>query len=952
MAKTLRGLTLPLLLFLLLASVAAPIVKGQPIAWINEFHYDNAGSDTGEFVEIAVKDPDNLDLSQLTLTLYNGSNGAAYDTHTLDSFVEGETSGDFTLFSKSIAGIQNGPSDGLSLDYGGTLIQFISYEGQLTASGGPADATVSEDIGVVEVSSGSAGTSLQLTGTGLAYSDFAWAAQREQSVGNVNADQFLHPTVQLASNSLSVSEDHGTVTVTATISKPDGSEVSAELGFLTGPSSAVSGDFTGALSKTITFPSDAADGAAASASFTLSDDEEYEGREEAIFVLTNLSTSGTAQIGSPTTFELTIIDNDEPDVVINEILADPDGDIDGNGSTNGTSDDEFVEILNNETREVDISGWTFSDNGTDIRHTFPAGTVIPSSSALVLFSRDSDGDPVGVFGGAVVQSSDLSLSLNNAGDTPTLRDAAGNVIDSQEYGSEGGNNESLVRDPDGTGSMVGHASANGSGGNTSTPGTKIDGTNFTTSLTIQGRAGWRLLSAPVDGMTIADILDDIPIQGYTNHNQGEAKNFYVGYDGSAFTAAGDLDKDVLTPGNGFLLYLFNNAEAGSVDLPVTLDVTTGSKHNSDVNVSLHSSGDGWNLLGNPFETAIDISNIADWANGGSTGLAGGTGLIWDSKNDSYILTTTQNDRVASWQGFFIQNEDATDIDIPISAKTTGTKFYKEAGQKGYLALTLHGTHPSTGERTTDKSTVLYFHPEATHEWDQFDVTKLLPLKAEFAILNIISTKDNTQIAKAQDSRPYDFDGEISFDMQMDARGISGRFELAWARENLPDTWQFTLTDHVAGTQIDMNSTDSYTFTHDIRQRSTSAGETGKMERALPAAITAGLNSDEEPRFTVKVSGSSRTEEQGEIPQSVKLNQNYPNPFNPNTTISYELTEQAEVSLNIYTIVGQKVATLVDGSREAGVHQEVWNATDMPSGIYIAQLEVNGKVFIRKMTLIK
>ena len=110
---------------------------------------------------------------------------------------------------------------------------------------------------------------------------------------------------------------------------------------------------------------------------------------------------------------------------------------------------------------------------------------------------------------------------------------------------------------------------------------------------------------------------------------------------------------------------------------------------------------------------------------------------------------------------------------------------------------------------------------------------------------------------------------------------------------------------------------------------------------------------EEPRFLLAVSvGQPMESETSDIPESVKLNPNYPNPFNPTTTISYELKEEAQVLLSIWNIVGQKVVTLVDGMREAGEHTASWNASDMPSGLYIAQLEVGGEVFIRKMTLIK
>jgi tetratricopeptide (TPR) repeat protein len=66
-------------------------------------------------------------------------------------------------------------------------------------------------------------------------------------------------------------------------------------------------------------------------------------------------------------------------------------------------------------------------------------------------------------------------------------------------------------------------------------------------------------------------------------------------------------------------------------------------------------------------------------------------------------------------------------------------------------------------------------------------------------------------------------------------------------------------------------------------------------------------------------------------------QNYPNPFNPSTTISYQLTAKGSVSLRIYNMLGQEVAALVDGERLPGYHQEMWDASRNPSGVYIYQL---------------
>ncbi len=166
-----------------------------------------------------------------------------------------------------------------------------------------------------------------------------------------------------------------------------------------------------------------------------------------------------------------------PDLIINEILADPDatnGDANGDGTVN-TSDDEFVEIVNNDTYPVNLSGYTLSD-GYGVRHTFSAITLNPNE-AIVVFGG---GTPTGFLTYAIVASTG-QLGLNNTGDDVTLKDASGYVIDSYTYGSEAGNNQSITRVPDldGTSTMVQHSTAPGSNGALFSPGNHIDGTSFT-----------------------------------------------------------------------------------------------------------------------------------------------------------------------------------------------------------------------------------------------------------------------------------------------------------------------------------------------------------------------------------------------------------------------------------------------------------------------------------------
>jgi len=91
----------------------------------------------------------------------------------------------------------------------------------------------------------------------------------------------------------------------------------------------------------------------------------------------------------------------------------------------------------------------------------------------------------------------------------------------------------------------------------------------------------------------------------------------------------------------------------------------------------------------------------------------------------------------------------------------------------------------------------------------------------------------------------------------------------------------------------------------------------------------------------------------ELPERATLHQNYPNPFNPSTLISYELAEASVVSLDVYSLTGTRVLSVIDNSyQSAGAHTVTVNASGLSSGVYIYQLRAGGQVFTRRMTLVK
>ncbi|MCF8242357.1 MAG: T9SS type A sorting domain-containing protein [Melioribacteraceae bacterium] len=89
-----------------------------------------------------------------------------------------------------------------------------------------------------------------------------------------------------------------------------------------------------------------------------------------------------------------------------------------------------------------------------------------------------------------------------------------------------------------------------------------------------------------------------------------------------------------------------------------------------------------------------------------------------------------------------------------------------------------------------------------------------------------------------------------------------------------------------------------------------------------------------------------------IPTDYKLSQNYPNPFNPSTKINFAIPAAGQVSLKIYNILGQEIATLLNAFRNAGTYTINWDASNLSSGIYIYRLESGSNVITKKMTLLK
>ena len=317
------------------------------------------------------------------------------------------------------------------------------------------------------------------------------------SIQSCDTEDIL-PAVIIELENQTISEDNGSVIITASLNGSVSNDITIPLQF--SGSAAINSDYS--------FSSDniLINNGSTTGSVTISaiQDNEIESPEE-IFI--DLITNSNYLLSNNTQLVLTLLDDDTdtdgdgiPDsddncplvigvaenngcpwlgFIINEVLYDPPsgdaGDANGDGFREA-NEDEFIEFYNSGL-EIDLSGYTISD-ASQLRHTFPSGSIIPSNGVLILFGG---GSPTGNFGNSVVQTaSEGSINMSNAGDLITMNDPQGNVfltIDIEPLSNDP--NESYTLNPDIFGTVLEqHSTIEASSGSLYSPGYKLDGTDF------------------------------------------------------------------------------------------------------------------------------------------------------------------------------------------------------------------------------------------------------------------------------------------------------------------------------------------------------------------------------------------------------------------------------------------------------------------------------------------
>lgn len=541
-------------------------------------------------------------------------------------------------------------------------------------------------------------------------------------------------TVALVGTSASVSEGVGTTDLTVSIANPSGTTATTVEVALTSGDAADVGSYT---TQTVTFA--AGSSANETVTLTVTDDMTVESNEDLVFTLQNASGGEGATVSTPSTFTLTIQDNDggvfsPGDLVITEFMADPD-------SSSGVEAGEYIELYNTTSSALDLTGLTFEDDDGQ-SFTFPSIILQPgtgSDSFALLCNRDI------ILGGVVCDANvcdDGGDTTCNLTDDPNLDNGDDQIIiksgstviaqvtisDGNPNGAEVGRElralslvpaDGLLTDtrtnsggtPQGAQRVFVDATTEQADGSFASPRAFGNTAATAASMTLGGQrgtadtldVGWYMLSVPSTGVTLADLAAQNLVQGVDGYfdDDTDAANIYTLYapgtpdatldfvepgtdtnDDSGVGTPTDGTDYEFVPGRGFIWYHYDLdlslSASSSTPMPYTLSAV-GSEPAGPVTFTI-PAGEFY-LAGNPYQNSLALSGVSQ---SGGSGTLSDVVQVWDPFTEDgggtgayRVFSRTAADLMATWQGFFVENTDGSNtVDVSVAdTDSEGGVFY-------------------------------------------------------------------------------------------------------------------------------------------------------------------------------------------------------------------------------------------------------------------------------------
>jgi hypothetical protein len=579
--------------------------------------------------------------------------------------------------------------------------------------------------------------------------------------------------------------------------------------------------------------------------------------------------------------------------------------------------------------------------------------------------------------------------------------------------------------------------------------TVVSGTNGTGNDT-----GYRMLAVPSTA-TQADLEDDLDF----NVNAGALLHTYAGGSWNAGTSSTTLER-----GKGFVLYFFDDATDEVTASGIALDIPDGGENeDADVTVTGLSNAFAYQVLGNPYSVAYDLTGLA----GGDLTTAGfqGSVLIWNPSLGAYETLTPGDPgaEIAAWQGFVVQRSTvgtgAEQVTFASSGRLTGSGSLigsteaLVASADSVQADPLAKRAPSSAAKSSTTPAIVRldltvngtstwrdrlavrFDDRSTAAWDAFDLEDTAPpVGGAYVTLTAPIDRGGRAVPRMQAAEPMGASVEVNLPVTIrpvptTEANPSGTATIAWPqglRDQVPADWLVELVDTQSGTRTDLR-TGSATFT--VQSGTTIEGRfklavTGGEALPVDLATLFGtpgdagvtvqwrtLSETNNDRFIVQrqvtggtaeaasgtwtdlgaVKGAGTTTEPTDYrfvdrtvpfgtttleyrlrqidvdgtdaysdpttvrlqsPDAVTLKAPFPNPARAGVTVQYTLPEATTVTLEVFDLLGRRVATVADGPREAPGEEIQISTSSLAPGVYFLRLQTESRVQTQRFTVIR
>ncbi len=408
---------------------------------------------------------------------------------------------------------------------------------------------------------------------------------------------------------------------------------------------------------------------------------------------------------------------------------------------------------------------------------------------------------------------------------------------------------------------------------------------------------------------------------------------------------------------------------------------------------------GWNLVGNPTPSTIDWNASSGWT---KTNMDASI-YIWDPNDTSGGYKTWNGTTgnlgsglIAPFQAFWVKADaNSPSLQCTNGVKTTGGSFLenvaKGPGGGGFVKKMADdspggGSAKKMAKASTSSAPVLslnlsanglqtqaylMFSGQGKLSYDPYDAFSLVPLSTNYLILYTVAGQGQPAM-QIQDLPDTGFSQPFTLPLYVGGtvggQPLNGSFTLGWKLNGrLPAGWNVTLMDDAAQKADSMSGTGELTFQYNtpaelvpsngtLLEKNSATASNHRPLPALPWPVVQTVPTSKlsktasvTPRFRLVISANNSL---GYLPSTPKLQQNYPNPFNPSTNLAFSVPAPSRVTIEVFNVLGQKIATVADKDYATGKYVVTWNPRQAASGVYFCRMIVGNHKQTIKMVLLR